>query len=521
MELVSYSDSWLSLLPPAIAIILAVVTRKVLWSLGAGVVTGAFLLSGYQPLGTLEIVADRAIGVFYEDGWSLNSIYILLFLFALGILTSIISTSGGARAFGEWARKRVKTRQGSQLLTVVLGFLIFIDDYFNSLAVGSISRPLTDRHRVSRAKLAYLVDSTAAPICILMPISSWGAYIIAVIGGIMASHGLTDINPITAFITMIPMNLYAVFALLMVIFTAWLDLNVGAMGREERSAMEGHLFDPHKGHPPGAPELDEDPNGRVSDLVAPIIMLIIATVGSMLYTGYDALQAQGKAFSVLGAFENTAVSLSLISGGTIGLVFSIVRMLSRGFSLKLWNDIIIEGLRAMLPAIYILVFAWMLTAIIGMMETGTFLASQVGSNIDAAFLPLMMFLISGVMAFATGTSWGTFGIMLPIAGDMAAALEISMMFPMMGAVLAGAVFGDHCSPISDTTILSSTGASCHHIDHVTTQLPYALSIAFVSILGYVVLGLTGSMVIGFALSAAAFLTLVLIFRRLSVVPTLP
>lgn len=516
MELVNYSDSALSLVTPLVAILLAVLTRRVLLSLGAGIIVGALLLTGFDPVNTFSYITSGFFKVFWDDGLNKSSLFILLFLLLLGVITSLISLSGGARAFGEWARARVKSRQGSQVLTVLLGILIFIDDYFNSLAVGNISRPLTDRHRVSRAKLAYLIDSTAAPVCVLTPVSSWGAYIIALIGSILVAHGLTDVSAIEAFVSMIPMNLYAVFGLAMVLATAALDLNVGPMASHEQRACAGELYDTAKGTPPGATQLGDHEKGRVSDLVVPIIVLVLATIIALIWTGAQALETQDAAFSVLGAFENTDVTASLVYGALAGLLVTVVRMLSHRLDSRLWYQATVEGLNSMLPAIYILVLAWVLVGVIGHMETGRYLAGLVSNSmITPGYLPVILFIVSGAMAFATGTSWGTFGIMLPIAGDMAAAADITMMLPMLASVLAGAVFGDHCSPISDTTILSSTGASCHHIDHVTTQLPYALVIALVSIAGYLVMGMTDSVVTGFMAALAAFLIAVALFRKIS------
>ena len=515
MELTNFSDSPLSLLAPIMAIVLAVVTRKVLLSLGAGIILGAILLADLNPGTGLLRIYDGFIGVFWGEGPNLSNIFILLFLLILGIITSLISVSGGARTFGEWARQRVKTRQGAQLLTVFLGVLIFIDDYFNSLAVGSISKPLTDRHRISRAKLAYLIDSTAAPICVLTPISSWGAYIIAIVGAILVSHGYHDNGAVLAFLSMIPMNLYAVFALAMVFCTAAMDLNVGAMAAQENDASGGTLYDLRKGTPPGAPMLEEAENGKVSDLVLPILVLVVATLGAMIWTGHSGLQANSLPFSLLGVFEHADVALSLVTGGGIGLLYTAVRSLGGNVSGALWQKAVFAGAKSMLPAIYILVFAWVLTGIIGDLQTGKYLAGLISGNISPSYLPVIVFIVSGAMAFATGTSWGTFGIMLPIAGDMAAAADITMMLPMLAAVLAGAVFGDHCSPISDTTILSSTGASCHHIDHVNSQLPYALSIAVVAALGYLVMGITQSVSGGFAAALVAFVGLIVVMRVLS------
>lgn len=517
MDLLSFSHSPLSLVAPVVTILLAVITRKTLWSLGAGILAGTLLLTDFSLIDSVSYIARGLLSVFWDDGLNTGSVFILLFLLLLGIITTLIDISGGARAFGDWARERVKTRQGSQLLTVLLGIIIFIDDYFNSLAVGNISRPLTDRSGVSRAKLAYLIDSTAAPVCVITPVSSWGAYIIALIGTILAAHEVTDTSAISAFVSMVPMNLYAVFALALVVFSAWMNLNVGPMRIHERRARAGELYDTRKGTPPGATaELGRSSKGRVSDLVIPVVTLVIATTASLIATGAGELAAEGQTFSILGAFENTDVESSLVYGGLIGLVVTMMRMVRHDLDGLAWSKAIIEGVKSMLPAIYILVFAWVLVDVISSLETGRYLASLVSnSSLKPSYLPMILFLVSGAMAFATGTSWGTFGIMLPIAGDMAAAAEISMMLPMLASVLAGAVFGDHCSPISDTTILSSTGASCHHIDHVTTQLPYALAVAVVAMSGYLVMGMAESAAAGFMTSLVAFILLLMLFRKLS------
>ena len=520
MELSSFSHSPLSLVAPVVTILLAVITRKTLLSLGAGVLAGALLLTNFSLVDSVSYIANGLLSVFWDDGINTGGVFILLFLLLLGVITTLIDISGGAQAFGNWARSRVKNRQGSQLLTALLGIIIFIDDYFNSLAVGNISRPLTDRSGVSRAKLAYLIDSTAAPVCVITPISSWGAYIIALIGTILAAHEVTNISAIFAFISMVPMNLYAVFALALVVCSAWLDLNVGPMRIHERRARAGELYDTRKGTPPGTTaELGRSSRGRVSDLIIPVVTLVVATTVSLVLTGTAELAADGQAFSILGAFENTDVASSLVYGGLVGLVVTMIRMVRHDLDGAAWSKAIIEGVKSMLPAIYILVFAWVLVDVISSLETGSYLAGLVSnSSLKPGYLPMILFVISGAMAFSTGTSWGTFSIMLPIAGDMAAAAEISMMLPMLASVLAGAVFGDHCSPISDTTILSSTGASCHHIDHVTTQLPYALGVAVVAMSGYLVMGLAESATAGFMTSLVAFGLLLILFRKLSGCP---
>lgn len=528
MELINYSDSALSLVVPLVALTLAILTRKVLLSLGCGIVLGALLLTDFNVVNTAKHLADLAISLVWEVGdaskgsfWDVGSFNtwnfsIIVFLLLLGMLTSIMMVSGATSAFADWAKQRITTRRGSILLTTFLGVFIFVDDYFNSLAVGSVSRPLTDRYNVSRAKLAYLLDSTAAPMCVLMPISSWGAYIIAVIGGILASHAITDVSPLAAFVEMIPMNFYAIFAIAMVFAVACFNLDFGLMAKEEEAARNGELFDAKKGNPAGTTvALEETDGGHVAGLILPILVLIFATIFFMINSGASTLAADGKAFDILAAFENTDVGSSLVYGALSGLAVALVLSLISGVSISLLVQASFHGAKSMLPAVYILFFAWAIGSTIGSMETGKYLAASVGDAIPMSLLPVIMFVLAGFMAFATGTSWGTFGIMLPIAGDMAAGTDMTLMLPMLASVLAGSVFGDHCSPISDTTILSSTGANCHHMDHVMTQLPYALATALVSAIGYLVLGLTSSVMFGFIASAIAFTVVVAMMSRLS------
>lgn len=512
MDLISYTTSPLSLLAPAVAIGLAVLTRRTLLSLGAGAVIGALLLTGFNPLDTAQYLAQALGDVFWADG-ALNTgkVYVLLFPVCLGIMTSCITLAGGTRAFGDWARTRVRTGKGAQMTTVLLGFIIFIDDYFNALTVGNVSRPLTDRNNVPRAKLAYLLDSTASPVCVITPISSWGAYIISLIGGILLAHGVTDTSAITAFVSMIPMNLYAVFTLAMVVCVASMDLNIGPMKAHAERALKGELGNVN----PLETESSDTARGTVADLALPISLLVLATVAAMMYTGGQELQAEGLAFSVLGAFKNTDVATSLVFGGAVGILTCLVMLLRQGVEGSKVSSAFVEGARSMTGSIYILVLAWVLTGVIGNLGTGSFLAGLVGDSMGAHWLPALMFLLTCVMGMATGSSWGTFGIMLPIAGDMAAATDVALLLPTLAAVLAGSVFGDHSSPISDTTILSSTGAGCDHIDHVTTQLPYSVTVALICLAGYVVMGFTGSVAVGFAVSAVAFGVVVTLFRKMS------
>ncbi|NGZ12890.1 Na+/H+ antiporter NhaC family protein [Vibrio aestuarianus] len=521
MNLIDFASSPLSLLPPLVALSLAVITRRVLVSLGVGILLGALLLTNYSVVDGSSYVVTKVASVFVEDGglntWNMS---IVGFLLLLGMMTALLTLSGGTRAFAGWAQVRVKSKRGSKLLAAFLGVFIFVDDYFNSLAVGSISRPVTDRFYVSRAKLAYILDSTAAPMCVVMPASSWGAYIMTIIGGILVSHGITEYSALGAYIRLVPMNFYAIFALLMVFAVVWFQLDVGQMRKHEMEASQGRGFDDdndsQQAHDLNE-ELDikESEHGKVSDLILPIVLLIIATISAMLYTGGQSLAADGKAFDLFGAFENTDVGTSLIYGGLVGLAMALFTVFKQQLPMIDVVKTLWIGAKSMFGAILILVFAWTIGSVIGDMKTGAYMSSLVQGNINPHWLPVILFLLSGLMAFSTGTSWGTFGIMLPIAGDMAGATDIALMLPMLSAVLAGSVFGDHCSPISDTTILSSTGARCNHIDHVSTQLPYALATALVSCVGFVVLGMTASVLISFSAASVAFVIVCLVLASLS------
>ncbi|MGO4888915.1 Na+/H+ antiporter NhaC family protein [Anaerobacillus sp. MEB173] len=507
--------SALSLIPPVLALLMVIVTRRVLLSLGVGIIVGALMVNGFSITESLSQIFSIVGGIFVADG-GLNTweLYILFFLLALGMIASLVSLSGGSRAFGEWAMKRVKTRVGAQLVTILLGFIIFIDDYFNSLTVGNVSRPLTDRHRISRSKLAYLVDSTAAPICIVAPVSSWGAYIITIIGGILVTHNVTQYEALQAFLLMVPMNFYAILALLMVFAVVIFKLDIGLMKKQEIHAMNtGELVDLTKGPVPGDQQnVTVSDKGKVGDLLWPIATLISATVFFMIFTGIQGTEGE---VTILSIFENTDVAAALVYGGLLGLAVAIVLVLVKGVSGRQFGSGLWAGIKSMLPAIYILIFAWTIIEIISELGTGKYLAGLVDAHMNIAYLPVVLFIIAGFMAFSTGTSWGTFGIMLPIAGEIAAATDVTMMLPVLAAVLAGAIFGDHCSPISDTTILSSTGAGSHHIDHVMTQLPYALIVAAITIIGYLVLGFTGSVLFGLLVSIATFVLTVFVLKKVA------
>ncbi|RLL46520.1 Na+/H+ antiporter NhaC family protein [Oceanobacillus piezotolerans] len=506
-----------SIIPAVLMLILVIVTRKVLLSLGAGIILGALFIHDFSPLASLKEIWTVFYGIFISEG-ALNTgnILLLAFLLLLGMMTAFLQASGGSRAFGEWMMKRVKTRVGAQLMTGILGMIIFIDDYFNSLAVGQIARPLTDRHRVSRAKLAYYIDSTAAPATVISPISSWGAYIIGILGAIFAANEITNIEPFTAFIQIIPLNFYAISAIILVFLVACLKMDIGPMRKhEERALQTGELLDPNSSHAPGdlSDTFTPHQNGKVYHLILPIIALVVGTVLSMIITG---AYASGDNVTILTIFANTNVNLSLTIGGAAAVLLSLLFHLQLDQPKANVGKIFVEGFKTMLPAIYILILAWMIGSILDRLETGVYFAEKFSeASISASFLPVLFFIIAGFMALATGTSWGTFGIMLPIAAEVAVVTDMEMLLPSLAAVLAGSVFGDHCSPISDTTILSSTGAGSNHIDHVLTQLPYALLAASVGVIGYLIVGFTHQLVLSLVITLGVLIGISFLIHSLS------
>ncbi|NBH75744.1 Na+/H+ antiporter NhaC family protein [Rodentibacter pneumotropicus] len=505
MELIDYSSSIWSISPALLAILLAIVTRRVLVSLSSGILVGALMLNNASLLPTFIYLKDNIASLVYSDGAINSNMNIVLFLILLGVLTALLTVSGSNRAFVEWAQKRIKDRRGAKLLAASLVFVTFIDDYFHSLAVGAIARPVTDRFKVSRAKLAYILDSTAAPMCVMMPVSSWGAYIITLVAGLLTTYSITEYTPIWAFMAMSAMNYYAIFALLMVFFVAYFSFDIASMARHEKAAMTRENQEKEE-------QLGVE--GHVRNLVFPILILIVATVSMMIYTGGQVLTEAGSPFSVLGAFENTNVGVSLVVGGGSAVIISTVLIMldgqiSFGEYARAWK----LGVKSMSGAIAILFFAWTINKVVGDMQTGKYLSSLVSNNIPVQFLPVLLFILASAMAFSTGTSWGTFGIMLPIAASMATNAAPELMLACLSAVMAGAVCGDHCSPVSDTTILSSTGAKCNHMDHVTTQLPYALTVAAASCIGYITVGFTESGVAGFVATAVSLVILVFIVKK--------
>lgn len=479
-----YGTAW-ALLPPVIAIALALITKEVYSSLFVGIVIGGLLYSAYSFEGTVLHVFQGGIVSVLSDGYNIG---ILVFLVILGAMVALMNKAGGSAAFGRWAAQHIKSRVGAQLATVALGVLIFIDDYFNCLTVGSVMRPVTDKHKVSRAKLAYLIDATAAPVCIIAPVSSWAAAV--------ASY-VEDGNGLSLFIKAIPFNFYAILTIVMMIGMAVMKMEFGPMARFERSAQnDGDLWG-GKNPYAGAAGEEEEEKGIVLDLVLPIVVLIISCVVGMIYSGGF---FEGASF--VEAFSGSDASVGLMLGSVFALAFTILYYcLRKTMTFRQTMDCIPEGFRAMVPAILILTFAWSLKAMTDSLGAKVFVEGVVKGSAGAfqAFLPAVVFLIGCFLAFATGTSWGTFGILIPIT------LSVFPLTDPLGVVcvsacMAGAVCGDHCSPISDTTIMASAGAQCDHVDHVSTQLPYAITAAAVSFVSYLFAGFVPNALIALPVS---------------------
>ena len=469
-----YATIW-ALLPPLVAIILALITKEVYSSLFVGIVVGALLYSGFKFEGTVTQIFEGGIIKVLSDSYNVG---ILIFLVILGSVVCMMNKAGGSAAFGRWASKKIHTRVGAELAAIVLGILIFIDDYFNCLTVGSVMRPVTDRHHVSRAKFAYLIDATAAPVCIIAPISSWAA---AVSGFVEGQDGLA------IFVKTIPYNFYAILTIVMMVGMVLMKTEFGAMKTHEINALNGDLYTTSARPYENATD-DETPNprGRVIDLVIPIVVLVICCVISMIYTGGF---FSGTDFVT--AFSQSDASTGLAMGSAFGLVFAIIfYMIRRVINFRDCMGCIPEGFKAMVPAIMILTFAWTLKAMTDSLGAAVFVEEamrSVAGGIEV-ILPAIIFLVGCGLAFATGTSWGTFGILIPIVVAVFEKSSPEMMIISMSACMAGAVCGDHCSPISDTTIMASAGAQCDHVTHVSTQLPYAILAAAVSFVTYIVAG---------------------------------
>ncbi|MCR5606299.1 MAG: Na+/H+ antiporter NhaC family protein [Treponema sp.] len=484
-----------SLLPPIVAIALALITKEVYSSLFIGIVIGAiFISAGSFPTFLSSIFSDGIVKQLSSSG----NAGILVFLVVLGTMVALMNKAGGSAAFGRWAKAHIKSRIGAQIATICLGILIFIDDYFNCLTVGSVMRPVTDKYKVSREKLAYIIDSTAAPICIIMPISSWAA---AVSGFVKGEDGLS------LFIKAIPYNFYALFTILMMFLIVSLNFEYGTMKKfEENSEKKASNEDK---------ESKKALKGTVFDLVFPIISLIVFCTLGMIYSGgfFEDGEAKGNFIT---AFANSDASVGLVLGSFAALILTIIlytirKVLTFSESMACIPD----GFKAMVPAILILTLAWTLKGVTDTLGAATYVKGLVEGNAGSFlnFMPALIFAIGAFLAFSTGTSWGTFGILIPIIVDVFAETDYSLMIVSISACMAGAVCGDHCSPISDTTIMASAGAQCQHVNHVSTQLPYAMTVASVSFVTYLVAGFTRNALISFVTGAALLVGVLLFIKK--------
>lgn len=473
---VVFSTGW-ALLPPVVAIALALITKEVYSSLFIGIVVGAVLYGGGNVERTILHAFGDDNGGFVSVLTDSYNVGILIFLVILGTIVAMMNKAGGSAAFGKWASEHIKTKVGAQLATILLGVLIFIDDYFNCLTVGSVMRPVTDKHNVSRAKLAYLIDATAAPVCIIAPVSSWAA---AVSGFVKGEDGLT------LFVRAIPYNFYAILTIVMMVTMVLLKVEFGPMAKHEKNADNGDLFS--MGDRTQNIQEDEQGSskGKVIDLVIPILCLVVCCVIGMIYTGGF---FKGKDF--ITAFSNSDASVGLAIGSFFGLVITIVLyVIRRVLPFKNCMDCLVDGFRAMVPAILILTMAWTLKSMTDSLGAKEFVAMSMKSVAGdfISLLPAVIFLVACFLAFATGTSWGTFGILIPIVVAVFEGSNYELMIISISACMAGAVCGDHCSPISDTTIMASAGAECDHVNHVSTQLPYAIVAAAVSFFSFIIAG---------------------------------
>lgn len=499
-----------SLLPPIAAIGLALITKEVYSSLFIGCLTGAVIYAASASTGiegVFKAVVSEGLIKNLSDSYNVG---ILVFLVVLGVIVVLMNKAGGSRAYGEWASKHIKTRVGACISTFLLGVLIFVDDYFNCLTVGSVMRPVSDKHQVSRSKLAYIIDSTAAPICIIAPVSSWAAAVSGTVEGV---------NGIQLFINTIPYNLYAILTIIMVVFISLSGVDYGPMRLHEQNAAKGDLFT-SRNTVYDSNDNAAKTNGKVIDLIIPVAILIICCVTGMIYSGGF---FSGETF--IDAFANCDASYALSLGSIIALIIAIVYFIARRvLSFRECMEAIPAGFKQMVPAILILTFAWTLKTMTGSLEAGTFVSGIVKSaSALQILLPAILFVVALGLAFATGTSWGTFGILIPIVtgifqselvGVSDANSVPKMVVICISACLAGAVCGDHCSPISDTTIMASTGAQCDHVNHVSTQLPYALTVAAVCVVGYILSGFIRNVFVVLGVSVVLMLGVLFLIRML-------
>ena len=496
-----------SLLPPVVAIVLALITKEVYSSLFIGIVCGGLLFSGFSFTGTIEHVLNDGIIGSVSDPYNVG---ILVFLVVLGAMVMLMNRAGGSAAFGRWSEEHIRTKVGAQLATIVLGCLIFIDDYFNCLTVGSVMRPLTDKHGISRAKLAYLIDATAAPICIIAPVSSWAAAV---------SGFVEDANGLELFIRAIPYNFYALLTVAMMLILTFMNFDFGPMKSAEATNNLNYSAPVPEPMPniTGADDQPEPPvsaKGRVMHLVFPICVLIVFCVIGLIYSGgfFD-----GVPF--VDAFSGADASVGLSMGSVAALIVTIIFFIATGvLDFKECMNALPEGFKSMVPAILILTFAWSLKTMTDSLGAKEYVAGMVAivaeNEAFMSFLPSIVFLIGCFLAFATGTSWGTFGVLIPIVVNVFGGdLSDELMIIAISACMAGAVCGDHCSPISDTTIMASAGAQCDHLLHVSTQLPYALTVAVITLICYIITGFVRSWMICLPIGIVMIFAVLLVMKK--------
>lgn len=495
--MISLDFGVLSIVPPLVAIILALITKEVISSLMLGIFVGGVIFTKGNLLEAVQTVFTLMGTKLGENG------LMILFLSLLGALVTVMNRAGGSFAYGKWAGEKIKTKWAAKLSTAILGIIIFIDDYFNCLTIGAVMKPITDKNKVSRAKLAYIIDSTAAPVCIIAPVSSWAASVVSNIGSANVD------NPMGVFISTIPFNLYALIAIFSVFFFSIVSFDIGPMAKfeiEDTSKMNGMVDEE---------DLKHSENGKVIDLVLPVLVLIAVTIFFMLKTGeyFD-----GKGISLKDAFGNSSVNISLALGSAIALFVAFIMFIPRkllGF--REFMDCITEGVKSMVGAMIILTLAWTIGGITkeDYLNTGGFVAHQLSSNnIPIWIFPAIIFIVAAFLAFSTGTAWGTFGILIPIIVPIIVKMDaMDHISIILASIFSGSVFGDHCSPISDTTILSSAGANCHHIDHVSSQLPYAFISAGASFAGFIVGGYFNNPIIALVSALIVFFVLIYVAKN--------
>ena len=475
----AYATIW-SLVPPVIAIVLALITKEVYSSLFIGILAGGVIYANFNFETTVVHTFSDGFVSSIADSYNIG---ILIFLVLLGAMVAMMNKAGGSKAFGRWTAKHIKSRVGAQLATILLGCLIFIDDYFNCLTVGSVMRPVTDKAKISRAKLSYLIDATAAPVCIIAPISSWAAAVAGFAKGSGAQDGMS------LFISAIPYNFYAILTIVMMVFLAIAAFDFGPMKKHEENAKNGDIFT--TGMEEAVEEMEGSDKGKVIDLIIPVVFLIISCVIGMIYSGGFFTAGSDGFKNFVTSFSNSDASVGLVYGSFAAVIFTVVYYLCRRvLNFKKCMESIPEGFKAMVPAIMILCCAWTLKAMTDSLGAKIFISRLVEGSAGSlqAFLPAIIFLVAVALSFSTGTSWGTFGILIPIVLSVFGAESGDITIIAISACMAGAVCGDHCSPISDTTIMASAGAQCNHMNHVSTQLPYALTVAGVSFVSYIIAG---------------------------------